>query len=159
MTAKKTVKKSELEQQIGELTQDLQRTRADFENYRKRIEAEKQQARDMAKFQTICKILPIIDTIDRATAHLPKDLRGNSWAEGVVAMSKNVQKLLAEYDIKKIVIKPNKTEFDPDLHEAISMDDQGGEREIIAEELQTGYMMGESVLRHAMVRVVRTSDK
>src|SRR5574344_1410379 len=95
-----------MEQQLGELTLDLQRTRADFENYRKRIDAEKSAARSYGKVEAISELLPIIDTIDRAISHLTNDLKGNPWAEGVRSMSKNVEALLAKLNLSKISPRP-----------------------------------------------------
>jgi len=153
--AKKSKKDIEYEQQIGELTQDLQRTRADFENYRKRVDQEIEQAKESGRMQSVMKLLPLIDTIERGVSHLPDDLKDNAWAKGVVSMSKNLLKLMADLNIEKIIIKPGETEFSTDFHEAISMEDEGGDREIISEELQAGYLMNGQVLRHAMVRVVK----
>ena len=118
---KKAPNIAELEQQIGELTQDLQRTRADFENYRKRVDAEKAQAKAVGTQQAIRKLLPVIDTIERATANVPKKLQNDTWASGVVAMSKKLDGLMAEFKLEPIVIELGTTEFDPDLHEAVSM--------------------------------------
>ena len=70
----KAKKQDELEQQIGELTQDLQRTRADFENYRKRVESEKTASYQHGRAAAISKLLSIVDDIERAVAHLPKEL-------------------------------------------------------------------------------------
>ena len=156
MTKHKTAPNTtELEQQIGELTQDLQRTRADFENYRKRVDAEKSQAKAAGAQQAIRKLLPVIDTIERATANVPKKLQNDTWASGVVAMSKKLDGLMAEFKLEPIMVELGTTEFDPDLHEAVSMDDEGGDKEVISEELQRGYKLDGHVLRHAMVRVSR----
>ncbi len=150
----KTKKQAELEQQIQELTLDLQRTRADFENYRKRVEEEK-----LAKFQSgqelmITKLLPIVDNVERAVNHLPKELKSNSWAEGVVSLQKGLNKILEEIGITKITATPN-TPFDPNLHNAISVDEADGELEVIAEELQAGYSFNNLPIRHSLVRVTR----
>ena len=102
---KKVPNTTELEQQIGELTQDLQRTRADFENYRKRVDAEKSQAKAAGAQQAIRKLLPVIDTIERATANVPKKLQNDTWASGVVAMSKKLDGLMAEFKLEPIVIE------------------------------------------------------
>lgn len=153
----KSKKQTELEQQVGELTQDVQRQRADFENYRKRVDAEKEQAKETGTMQTILKLLPIIDNIDRAVAHVPAELKDNAWANGVVKVSKNLEKMVADLKIEKIAITPGETPFDPALHEAIQMDDAEGELEVVAEELQTGWMLSGAVLRPAMVRVTRIS--
>lgn len=153
MTKKK--QQEDFEQQLGELTLDLQRTRADFENYRKRVETEKQQAKESGKTQAVMKLLPIIDTIERAISHIPDDLKDNSWANGIATMSKNLDKLLADFDLKKIDIVVGKTEFNPEFHEAISMEEGEGDKETISEELQPGYLLSGNVVRHAMVRVKR----
>lgn len=151
----KSKKQEELEQQVGELTQDVQRTRADFENYRKRSEQEKESARVVGKSQAILKLLPVIDNIERAIAHTPKELADNSWAQGVAGLVKSLDKSLDSLGLKRIEAKPG-TIFDPNLHEAIQLDeDAEGSVEVIAEELQAGYTLDGSVVRHAMVKVTR----
>lgn len=152
---KKDKKQQDFEQQLGELTLDLQRTRADFENYRKQVEREKTAVRQAGEFSAIMKLLPIIDTLERAINHLPEDLKDNAWAMGVSGVAKKLEKMLSDLDLKRIKITPGETEFNPELHEAISADDSEGEKEIIAEELQAGYMQNDRVIRHAMVRVIR----
>lgn len=147
-------KKDKKQQQIGELTSDLQRLRADFENYRKRVDGEKEQLSELAKAATVLKLLPVIDTIDRAVSHLPKDLSDNAWAQGVASVTKNLDKSLAEMGVSRINAKPG-TPFDPDMHEAVMMDDADGEHEVISEELRPGYKMGEQVIRHSMVKVTK----
>lgn len=141
--------------QVTDLTLDLQRIRADFENYRKRVDIEKAQAKAAGAASTILKLLPVIDTIDRAVAHMPAELKENRWAQGVVATKKNVDKLLASLDLTKIDATTGSA-FDPELHEAVQFDDAAeGEREVIAEELQSGYLLGDAVIRHAMVKVTK----
>ena len=66
--------------QIVELTSDIQRVRADFENYRKRVESEKQSARDYGQKEMVIKLLPVIDNIERAVGHVPAELADNAWA-------------------------------------------------------------------------------
>ncbi len=152
---KKTKRELEVEQALTEITNDLQRTRADFENYRKRIEAEKQAARDAGGSSAIFSLLPIIDNIDRAIRYVPADLQENQWAQGVVGLQKNMDKMLTSLGLTRINAQPG-TVFNPDLHDAIQMDeDSVGKQEVIAEELQPGYMLGDSPIRHAMVRVTR----
>lgn len=151
----KSKKQIELEQQIGELTQDLQRTRADFENYRKRVEQEKERARESGREQAIYGLLSVIDNIDRAISYVPEELKDNAWANGISKMAKELDKKLAELELEKVVIEVGKTEFDPELHEAISMDDGDGEKEVISEELQSGWKYRGRVVRHSMVRVAR----
>ena len=151
----KSKKTEELEQQLSELMQDLQRTRADFENYRKRVEAEKKQAMEIGETKTILNLLPVIDTIERAVTHIPDDIKDNQWVSGVAALVKQLDKNLADLDIAKIDSKPG-TKFDPELHQAVQFDeDAEGSEEVIESELQAGYTLRGTPIRHAMVRVTK----
>lgn len=145
----------ELEKRVDELTLDLQRTRADFENYRKRTEAEKLQAREKGRSAAIISLLPVIDSIERATLHVPQDLADHSWVRGIASLTKQLDKTLASFDLKRIDANED-TVFNPDLHEAIQVDeDADGQTEVIAEELQAGYMLAGQVIRPALVKVTR----
>lgn len=145
----------EIEQTIGELTADLQRTRADFENYRKRVEQEKVAARANGQAAAILKLLPVIDNIERAIAYMPNELKDNKWAQSVANLVKNLEKSLEGLNLKRIDAAPG-SEFNPELHEAIQFDeDAEGDKEIVAEELQAGYLLGGQPIRHAMVKVTR----
>lgn len=157
--AKKATQKddiqNEFEQQLGELTLDLQRTRADFENYRKRVDAEKAAAREYGQSSAILKLLPVIDNIERAITYMPDDLKDNQWAQGVASLVKNLEKSLESLNLKRIDSKPG-TDFNPDLHEAIQFDEEAtGEKEVVAEEMQSGYILNGQVIRHAMVKVTK----
>lgn len=152
---KKSKKEIEFEQKIGELTQDLQRTRADFENFRKRCELDQALTRQNAQAGTILKLLPVIDNIERAVAYMPDDLKENVWAQGIVSLSKNLEKLLENMSLKRIEAAPG-TPFNPDLHEAIQFDEEAvGEQEVIASEMQAGYTLNGQPIRHSMVKVTR----
>ena len=151
----KNKKQEDLEQQIGELLLDLQRTRADFENYRKRVEAEKQAAREAGQASMVLKLLPVIDNIERAIVHVPGELTDNPWAAGVVKLVKNLEKTLEGLNLTRIDAKPG-TVFNPELHEATQFDEEAtGEQEVIAEELQAGYLLAGRPIRHAMVKVTK----
>ena len=153
--AKNNQQQDDLNQQIEELTADLQRTRADFENYRKRTEMEKQQARTNGEASAILKLIPVIDNIERAVAHIPGDLAENKWAQGISGLVKQLEKSLESLNLKRIDASAG-TIFNPELHEAIQLDeDAEGEREVIAEELQAGYTLSGQPIRHAMVKVTR----
>lgn len=157
MAEKKKLSKKdqEYEQKIGELTADLQRTRADFENYRKRVDTEKLAAKEAGQYSAVLKLLPVIDNIERAVTYLPEDLKDNAWAQGVASLVKNLDKSLSGMNVERIESSEG-VEFNPELHEAIQFDeDAEGEKEVVAEELQAGYTMSGSVIRHAMVKVTR----
>jgi molecular chaperone GrpE len=145
----------QLEQQAVELTADLQRTRADFENYRKRSELEKVTARESGQASAILKLLPVIDNIERAIAYTPVELQDNSWVQSVAGLVKNLDKSLESLNLKRIDASAG-VPFNPDLHEAIQFDeDASGEHEVIAEEMQAGYTLNGHPIRHAMVKVTR----
>lgn len=153
--AKEDKKPNKLQVRIDELTTDLQRTRADFENYRKRSEADKAATYQHGQSAAIMKLLPVIDNIERAVTYMPDDLKDNKWAQGVGTLVKNLEKSLEGLNLKRIDAAAG-ADFNPDLHEAIQFDeDAEGEREVIAEELQAGYMLAGQPIRHAMVKVTK----
>ena len=153
MKKDKKEKAEELEKKIEELTNDLIRTRADFENYHKRVESEKEQAKVVAKSAIISKLLPIIDDIELAISYAPENLKDNPWVKGVNKLSLKLETSLSNLGVKTIDAKSNTT-FDPKLHDAISMDDSSeGEEEIILEELRKGYLYNDAVIRPSMVKV------
>lgn len=141
--------------QLAELTLDLQRTRADFENYRKRIEGEKVAARESGQASAILKLLPVIDNIERAIVYTPDELKENPWVQSVAGLVKHLEKSLDSLNLIRIDAKKG-TQFDPELHEAIQYDeDAEGEHEVVADELQAGYTLNGHVIRHAMVKVTK----
>jgi len=143
------------DEEIVELTLDLQRTRADFENYRKRVDAEKVAARESGQASAILKLLPVIDNIERAIAYTPEELKDNSWVQSVAGLVRHLEKSLESLNLLRIDAKPG-TEFDPELHEAIQFDeDATGDKEVIDEEMQAGYTLNGHVIRHAMVKVTK----
>ena len=130
------------DEKIAELVNDLQRTRADFENYRKQQEAQKQNVAATTKLATVYKILPLLDDLDRAIA---------SYSE-LAPLQKSLQKTLDELHLQKINSAPG-IEFNPNLHDAIMVEDGEGEKEVVAETLRPGYYYENEVLRPAMVKV------
>lgn len=153
---KKTDKEvDQLTQQVVELTSDLQRTRADFENYRKRTEADKAATYQHGQSAAILKLLPVIDTIERSISYMPKELENDKWAQGVSGLVKNLEKSLDTLNLRRINATKG-TDFNPDVHEAIQFDeDATGDKEVIEEELQAGYTLNGHPIRHAMVKVTR----
>ncbi len=152
---KKDSKAEKLHTENLELKNDLQRTRADFENYRKNVESRASNAQNLGEKKAILALIPMVDDIERAISHLPEELAQNAWAQNVVKMSKNLEKNLSKLGVEKI----NSTEgtiFNPELHEAIQFDeDSEGEEEVIVEELRAGYTLKGEILRAAMVKVGR----
>ena len=131
-----------LEKTINDLTTDLQRTRADFENYRKQMDAQKMQAIEFAKQDTVKKFLPLLDDLDRAINATPE----------LSPLAKNLEKTLGELGLSKINSEVG-ADFNPDLHDAVMMEESDGTKEVVAETLRAGYTYAGVVIRPAMVKV------
>lgn len=141
----------DLQQQIGELTEALQRERADIMNIRRRHDEQMANLRTTLKAHVIKDLLPVIDNFERALKHVPADLKDNDYVKGVQGVVKQFEKTLADMGVERIATVGQP--FDPLYHEAVSMEEGDGDQEIVTEELQSGYKVGEEVIRHAMVRV------
>jgi molecular chaperone GrpE len=142
---------AELEQHIAELTEALQRERADVINVRRRHEEQIVGLKTMVKANVVRELLPVIDNLERSLKHVPKDLAGNDYVKGVQAVVKQFEKSLADLGVERI--KTVGEVFDPRYHEAVHMEDGTGTVERVSEELQAGYKLDEEIIRHAMVRV------
>ncbi|MDO4271699.1 MAG: nucleotide exchange factor GrpE [Candidatus Saccharibacteria bacterium] len=138
--------------QIAELTNITQKTRADFENYRKHTDEDLTRARQTATEKTVAKLLPIIDVLDAAMVGVPNEIQANDWVRGIESAHKNVIKLMSELGLSKHSVKAGDV-FDHNIHEAILFDDGDGETEVITEVLRPGYDYDGSLLRPAMVKV------
>ena len=141
---------AELQQQVADLTEALQRERADSANIRRRHDEQIASLRNIVKAGVVSDILPVIDNFERALKHVPADLTNNEFVKGVLGIVKQFEKTLADIGVKRI--KTVGEVFDPHLHEAVSLEEGEGQ-EVISEELQAGYTLGDEVIRHAMVRV------
>ena len=130
------------------------RERADFSNYKKRIEREQSQMYQNATGSVIKKVLPVMDDIERALKNRPTEGEGAAWANGIELISKKFQTILEAEGIQKMPAE--KEIFDPTRHEAVMQEENPDyESGQIIEVLQQGYLMGDRVLRPAMVRVAR----
>jgi molecular chaperone GrpE len=143
----------DLQQQIDELTADLQRVSADFANFKRRSDDERQQLSQTAKMTVIGQLLPLFDNIERALSHMPAELKDNQWAKGVAQLAKQFESAFKNLGIEKIAAVGQP--FDPHLHEAVSYEEDGDGEEVVVAELQAGYKMGDNVIRHSIVKVGR----
>jgi molecular chaperone GrpE len=149
MSKKPTIK--ELEQKIGELTEALQRERADAENLRRRTAEEKSRLGEFYKAMVVQEMLPALDNLERALGHTPKELEGHDYIKGIQGVIKQFEQCFEQLGVKRI--KTIGEAFDPRLHEAVQMEDGDGSVEVVCEELQPGYTLGDEVIRHALVKV------
>jgi molecular chaperone GrpE len=146
--------KAVLEEKYTEMFDGWQRERADFSNYKKRVDRENQQLKQTITGQVIKKYLEILDDMERALKNRPENGDGATWAEGIELISRKVKTYLDAEGITKVA-EANE-EFDPTRHEAISNEDNPDfESGYIIEVVQQGYMLGDRVIRPALVRVAR----
>ena len=149
---KPSKKDSELEKVKEELkakTDLLTRTAAEFDNYKKRTEREKSGVAEYAKVSVIKKLLPIIDNIERANG---SDKASPDYIKGIEMIIKQFNSLVEVLEIEELGKAGDK--FDPNFHEAVMHieDENFGENEI-AEVLQKGFKLGDTIIRPAMVKV------
>jgi molecular chaperone GrpE len=147
----------ELKKEIDSLTEALQRERADSTNLRRRTEEEKSKLGDFYKANVMRALLPALDNLERALKHAPKDLKDHDYVKGVQGVVKQFEKAMADLGVEKI--KSEGEKFDPIYHEAVGMEEGDGDTEVVAEELQAGYILGDEVIRHAFVKVKMESNK
>lgn len=140
-----------LETQIADLTSALQRERADAVNLRRRHEEDISKLKTRLKSSVVQDLLPVIDNFERALGHVPAEQEGSDFAKGVQVIVNQFGSTLTDMGVERI--KTVGEIFDPNLHEAVSMEEGDSGQELITEELQAGYKIGDDVIRHAMVRV------
>jgi molecular chaperone GrpE len=122
---------------------------------RRRHAEEIDRLRSVVKSNIIRELLPVIDNLERSLKHMPKDLENHDYMKGVKGVVKQFEKTLSDLGVERI--KTTNEPFDPKYHEAVSMDEgEGGSKEVVSEELQSGYTVNGEVIRHAMVRVKLT---
>jgi len=138
----------------NEYLEGWQRARAEFANYKKRVEREMKDSHSQAAASVIKDILPAIDDFERAMSHIPENLQEDPWVGGVGMILRKLNKVLDDYDVK--VIDPTGEPFDPNLHEAIGMEASDDvEAGHVTVTMQKGYVLGDRVLRPALVRVAK----
>ena len=136
----------------------LQRERAAFINYRRRVEQERAETAQYATAQFLKKLLPVVDDFDRALAAIPESERkGHKWVEGVELIARKLHNVLEQEGVQPIEAQGQP--FDPNIHEAVAFEDaaeQGDEHvDTVSEVFQKGYKLHDRVLRPAMVKVTR----
>lgn len=132
-----------------------QRERADFSNYKKRIERDQENAKNSFKADVLKAFLPVLDDLELAYSHRPEDGEAASWAQGIELIIRKFHSLLENDGLKQIDVKAG-DKLDPNIHMAVSSEDSDefGSEEII-EVLQNGYRIGDKIIRPAIVRVAR----
>jgi molecular chaperone GrpE len=138
----------------NEYLEGWQRARAEFANYKKRIEREMKDSHSSAAGNVLKDILPAIDDFERAMSHVPENLQGDPWVGGVGMILRKLNKVLDDYDVT--IVDPTGDVFDPNLHEAIGTEEsEEVESGHITATMQKGYILGDRVLRPALVKVAQ----
>ncbi|MCI7129711.1 MAG: nucleotide exchange factor GrpE [Lachnospiraceae bacterium] len=151
---KKEKKKDKRDERIEELTDQVKRQMAEFENFRKRTDKEKTQMYEVGAKSIIEKILPVVDNFERGLAAVPEEQKNDAFVEGMDKIYKQMMTVFDELDVKPIEAVGK--EFDPEYHNAVmQVESEEYESGVVAQELQKGYMYRDSVVRHSMVAVVQ----
>jgi len=141
------------EKEVNEYVDKLQRTMAEFDNFRKRTIKEKSMMYENGAKETLEKLLPIVDNFERALDSISEEQKELPFTQGVEMIFKQLMSALNELGVEEIKAEGN--EFDPNFHHAVThADDESLGENIVAEVFQKGYMYNDSVLRHSMVKVV-----
>ena len=144
----------QLEEVRAKATENLdgwQRAQAEFINYKNRVLRDREQDYVSMKGDILKKVLPVLDDLERALANRPED---SSWANGMELIARKFQNILEAEGLKRIEAKGKP--FDPNFHEAISSEpNEDVESGHVIEVVQNGYLLGDRVVRPAMVRVAQ----
>ena len=145
-------KKDKKDEKIEELTDRLTRQMAEFDNFRKRTEKEKSQMYEIGAKDIIDKILPVVDNFERGLDGVKEEEKNDPFIQGMEMVYKQLMTTLEGVGVKPIEAVGK--EFNPDFHNAVMhVEDENFGENIVAEELQKGYMYRDSVVRHSMVKV------
>lgn len=145
---------AELERERKELRDQLLRSLADLQNFRKRAQAEKDDLRRYATEELVRNLLPVLDNFERTLAAADSGATAESLREGVQMVERQLRSALEAVRLTRIhaVGMP----FDPERHEAVAtVDDPQVEEGTVVDEVEPGYQMAERVIRPARVRVAR----
>lgn len=147
--SKKDVEIEELKSELNLKSDQLMRTAAEFDNFKKRTEREKASVAEFAKAGLIKQLLPIIDNIDRAST---ADRESADYIKGIEMIVKQFESVISNLNIEEIAKAGDS--FDPNYHEAVMhIEDESVGENTVVEVLQKGYKIGSTVIRAAMVKV------
>ena len=150
--------KSENEQlrmQSAEYLDSLQRERASFANYRRRVDQENLQIYDIALGDVVKIFLPVVDDLERAIKQKPEVPEVDPWYQGIELTLQKLHKTLESKGVQKLDVNPA-DQFDPSIHEAVSHEDHPDFSDgQVVEVLQNGYKLKDRIIRPALVRVAK----
>ena len=148
----KTDKKiKELEAKAEENLAGWKRAQADYQNLKKEHEEQISRIGEISAMGFVNHLLPIIDHFEMAIAHVPKEAEKKEWVQGFFHIKKQFDNILNDLGIKRINAIGKR--FNPEMHEAVSQQESNQESDTVIQEIQAGYMFGDSVIRHSKVIV------
>jgi len=142
-------------EEAEKLRNNWHRSEADFQNYKRRTEQEREELRRFGNVSVIINLLPVLDDFERAFGSLDSRLAGLSWFDGIVLIYRKLKQLLENNGVT--AIETEGQAFDPRFHEAVAHVD--GEEGKVVSEVQRGYKLHDRVLRPAMVVVGKGSGE
>lgn len=137
----------ELKKQYEEIKDTLQRVYAEFQNYRKRTDEEKQRFAELSNEDFVKRLLPIIDNFELALSHKKCD---DDFSKGIELIYAQFLQVLEDEGVRRIL---SSGKFDPKLHEVLMAEESDKEEGVILEEFQKGYTLGGKVIRHSKVKI------
>ena len=157
-----------LQKLADEYLSGWQRSKADFENYKKQQADWANNVRLSANEEIIQEIIPVVDNFELALVHAPKNSEVKAWSEGIIHTKRQLEEVLNRHNVKKIEVKPGDL-FDPQLHDCVSEkaledefscageDSKNQKNNLIVESVvRSGYLLGEKILRPAKVTIRQT---
>ncbi len=154
---KKKINKKEVKEpksRENEFLENWKRAQADYLNLKRRIEEDKEEITGLANKNLVLQILPVLDNFRRAFRHVPDEYKDSDWLEGIKHLERQLEEILKNEGLKRIPTLEH--EFDPNLHEAVLIEEKKGiKKGMILEELESGYKFKNKVIKAAKVKVAK----
>lgn len=141
---------SSADKQIQELTETAKRAMADLQNYKKQVEKEQAQFVVFANAALLMELLPILDSFNRAFSITPDEIKNTDWFKGALQIEQQLAGVIKKQGVAEMPSQVGK-KLNTHIHEPITVGP--GEKDVIIEEFEKGYLLGEKVLRPAKVKV------
>lgn len=143
---------AEAKQKIAELTEAAKHALADLQNYRRRVEEERAQFAQFATVSLLLELLPLLDNFNRAFFHVPEEISKTEWFKGALQIEQQLVGLVRKHGVIEMPSQVGQP-LDPNKAEAVAAGP--GEQDMVLEEYEKGYLLGEKIIRPAKVKVGR----
>jgi molecular chaperone GrpE len=157
MAKKEKAEKKDYQKEYEEIKDLLQRTQADFVNFKRRNEEDRVNFIKLAGSDLIEQILPVMDNFALAAKHVPAEIEQNSWVVGIKAIEKQLEQVLLSNGLEKVEVVGQ--DFDPNIHEAIAEETDKDQKDgVVLREESSGYRLNGKLIRPAKVIVNKVHD-